>query len=571
MTAADPARETVHAAFRARLVCATLFLCFALLGVRLAWIQLVHHDQYARASRGQHLQRVEDPALRGDLVDRCGRVLATSRVVPGIALDPMLLPEEGRDALLDAVAAAADVDAAALKNRVARSRRFAWVRRAVEDADVVARLRALDLPAGALLYRDEVRRLYPMGALGSQVLGVVGIDGHGLEGLERVRDAELRGTPGRRVVLVDAARKQIAVPDGERVPAVRGRDLRLTMDAVIQGFAEDELHRARTEHGAKAGACVVLDVATGDVLALASEPSPGAGGAAAATMEERRIRAVTDVFEPGSTFKPLIAAAALECGAIREGESIDCGEGWIRVGKRVIHEHESRGYGRISLEKVLAVSSNCGMARVGVRLGIPRTQAVLRAFGFGRTTGIGLPGEAPGMVTPPARWTETYTLVSVSFGQEIAVTPLQLAAAFLPVAGDGTAVAPRIVVEGDDLRPRTRVLSPATAARMREMLETVVTDGTAKSIRGSGYRIAGKTGTAQKMKGGQSAAYVSSFIGFAPADQPRVLCLVLLDEPSRAKGTPYGSRVAAPAVGEILRRSLRYLGVRPDETSGSRP
>jgi cell division protein FtsI/penicillin-binding protein 2 len=216
------------------------------------------------------------------------------------------------------------------------------------------------------------------------------------------------------------------------------------------------------------------------------------------------------------------------------------------------------------VETVLAVSSNCGMARIGMKLGIPRAIAAVEAFGFGKPTGLGLPGEAPGKVTPANRWTEVYTLVSVSFGQEIAVTPMQLAAAYLPLAGDGTLPRPRLVA-GTPEAPRVRVLSPETAKRVRHMLEAVVTEGTAKGIGKTGYRIAGKTGTAQKMKAGQTSAYVASFVGIAPAEDPRLVALVLLDEPSTKGGTPYGSKVAAPYCADVLRRSLRYLGVRPDE------
>jgi cell division protein FtsI/penicillin-binding protein 2 len=275
------------------------------------------------------------------------------------------------------------------------------------------------------------------------------------------------------------------------------------------------------------------------------------------------------MYEPGSTFKPLIAAAALQSGAIRESERFDTGEGWVRIGKRVVHEHEHRGHGTIGVGKILEVSSNCGMARIGVRLGIDRCRAALDAFGFGRPTRVGLPGEVGGLITPEEKWTEAYTLVSVSFGQEVAVTPMQLIAAYLPLAGDGYHVAPRIVREpGPDRRPRTQVLSPATAATMRRLMKGVVDEGKVRAIRGTGYSLAGKTGTAQKMKGGQASAYVSSFIGMAPAEDPRLVCLVLLDEPSRKDGVPYGGKVAAPYAAEVMRLSLRYLGVRPEGSAG---
>ena len=573
--------ERVVSRFRANLVFTFLTCLLGALAVRLFWIQVVEHGHYRDASRSQHIEKDRDPARRGDVVDALGRPLATSRLLTSVAVDPALVEDRAAAAAL--LAEAAGVDPAPLARRMADPKcRFAWVRRGIDDPAVVERLKALKIgkaPRSAkeavedpLILDQEMMRCYPMGPVAAQVLGFVGIDGKGLEGVERLREADLHGTDGERHVVRDARQRRIVVPGTDSVLPIEGKEVRLTIDAVIQGFAEDALRETFERFAPRGAVCVVLDARTGEVRALASCPTfdPARPGAAAA--EARRARYVTDQFEPGSTFKPLIVAAAIEAGAIRADEIIDCGEGWIRIGKRTIHEHEPRGYGRVPVETLLAVSSNCGMARIGVRLGIPRTQAALAAFGFGRPTGLGLVGEVAGMITPAARWTETYTLVSVSFGQEIAVTPLQLAASYLPVVGDGTLPKPRLfpAAPGPDgtvaETPRVRVLSPSTAAAVRKMMEAVVTEGTAKGIGRTGYRIAGKTGTAQKMKGGQTSEYVSSFIGFAPAEDPRLIALVLLDEPSRKEGTPYGSKVAAPYCADVLRRSLRYLGVRPDES-----
>jgi cell division protein FtsI/penicillin-binding protein 2 len=568
--------ERIVARFRAHLVFSFLLCVLGALGVRLFWIQVVRHDHFHEASERQHRASEKDPARRGDILDARGRTLATSRLLTSVAVDPALCAD--RAAAAAALAEALGVDPEPLARRMADPKcRFAWVRRGVDDPAALAAVRALRLgrePAkpGApvedpLVFEQEMVRCYPMGPIAAQVLGFVGIDGMGLEGLERVHEGTLHGTDGVRTVVRDARRRVIDMPDDGSVPPVPGADLRLAIDGVIQGFAEEAVRRTLAENGPRGAVCVVLDARTGEVRALASAPTFDPARPGSATPEARRARYVTDMFEPGSTFKPLIAAAALEAGAIRADERIDCGEGWIRIGKRTIHEHEARGYGRIPLETLLAVSSNCGMARIGVALGIPRTRAALAAFGFGRSTNLGLPGEVPGRITPPEKWTETYTLVSVSFGQEIAVTPLQLAAAYLPVAGDGTLPRPRLLapVAGEPEPPRVRVLSAATALRMREMLETVVTEGTAKGIGKTGYRLAGKTGTAQKMKGGETSAYVSSFLAFGPVEEPRLICLVLCDEPAIRGGTPYGSKVAAPYCADVLRRSLRYLGVRPDE------
>jgi cell division protein FtsI/penicillin-binding protein 2 len=567
--------ERVVSRFRASLVFTFLLVLLGALGVRLFWIQVVRHGSYLEASRSQHIDRDREPAPRGAILDVRGRELATSRLLTSVAVDPSLV--EDRAAAATALAEALGVDREALLQRMSPPKcRFAWVRRGVDDPEAVEKVRALRLAKAPkapkdpveepLIFEQEMMRCYPMGPVAAQALGFVGIDGKGLEGLEQVLDADLRGVDGVRSVVHDGRGRSIVVPDSGSVAAVPGRDVRLALDGVIQGFAEDALRETCEENAPKGGVCIVLDARSGEVRALASWPTFDPARPGAAKPEARRARFVTDQFEPGSTFKPLMAAAAVECGAVAPDALIDCGEGWIRIGGRTVHEHEPRGYGRIPLETVLAVSSNCGMARIGLKLGIPRALAAVEAYGFGRSTGLGLPGEAAGKVTPADRWTEVYTLVSVSFGQEIAVTPMQLAAAYLPLAGDGTLPRPRLLsgARGDALS-RVRVLSPETAKRLRHMLEAVVTEGTAKGIGKTGYRIAGKTGTAQKMKGGQTSSYVASFVGIAPADDPRLVALVLLDEPSTRAGTPYGSKVAAPFCADVLRRSLRYLGVRPDE------
>jgi cell division protein FtsI/penicillin-binding protein 2 len=561
--------ERVVARFRASLVFSFLLVLLAGLSGRLFWIQVVQHGRYMTASNGQHIDREKEQAPRGNILDRRGRVLAESRLLPSVAVDPSLLADP--EAAATALAEALDVDRETLAKRLAGGGRYAWVRRAVDDPEALDRVRALklgkpDSREEPLVFEEEMVRCYPMGPVAAQTLGFVGIDGSGLEGLERVLESDLRGTDGLRKVVRDARGRRIAIPDTGTVGAVPGKDVRLALDAVIQGFAEAALKETYEKNGPKGAVCLVLDVKTGEVLAAASAPTFDPARPGKADPESRRARFVTDQFEPGSTFKPLIAAAAVECGAIRSDERIDCGNGSIKIGKRTVHEHETKGYGTIPLETVLAVSSNCGMARIGLKLGIPRTLAAVAAFGFGRPTGLGLAGEVAGRITPTKDWTEIYTLVSVSFGQEIAVTPIQLATAYLAISGDGTVPRPRLTTTakpGDDVR--VRVLSVETARRMRNMLETVVTEGTAKGIGKTGYRLAGKTGTAQKMKAGEASEYVSSFVGFGPVEDPKLLCLVLLDEPSRNHGTPYGSAVAAPYCAEVLRRSLRYLGVRPDE------
>ncbi|HEU4394278.1 MAG TPA: penicillin-binding protein 2, partial [Planctomycetota bacterium] len=447
--------ESAVVRFRACLVFTFLLGVLGALAGRLFWVQVVEHETHLAASRSQHIESEKELAPRGDLLDRHGRPLATSRLLPSVAVDPEHLRDRAEAAAL--LAAALGVEPEPLARRLATPGcRFAWVRRGVDDPEAIARVRSLDLRRrpeskreaveDPLIVRYEMGRCYPTGPLASQVLGFVGIDGTGLEGLERVLEKELHGVDGERKVFRDALGKPIAVPGADSVPAVAGRPVRLTIDAVIQGFAEDALRATCEKHTPKGGVCIVLDSRTGEALALASWPTFDPARPGSSSAESRRARYVTDMFEPGSTFKPLVAAAALECGAVSAGERIDCGMGSIKIGSRTIHEHEDHKFGRIGIDTILAVSSNCGMARIGVKVGIPRMQAAFAAFGFGRPTGLGLPGEVGGRLTAPAKWTVPYTLVSVSFGQEIAVTPMQLAAAYLPVAGDGTLPRPRLLM-----------------------------------------------------------------------------------------------------------------------------
>ncbi|MHC4922563.1 MAG: peptidoglycan D,D-transpeptidase FtsI family protein [Planctomycetota bacterium] len=558
--------ERVVARFRASLVFTFLLMVFGALSGRLFWIQVWNHEAYAKASARQQVERLKVPAARGDLLDRRGRILATSRLVPSLAVDPKVLKAKK---IVRPVAAAlarvTGVDEARLLRRIVKGHRFAWVKRCIEDPLVVERVKNLELPEGVLIIREEMGRCYPMGPVAAHVLGFCDIDGRGIEGIELSLDRHLHGENGERVVNVDARGARIGIPGSKQRPARRGRDVGLTIDAVIQGFAEDALRRACEEHKPKGASVVVLDAQTGEALALASWPTFDPSTPAAASDHERRARFVADMLEPGSTFKPLVTAAALQAGVLRSDEVLDTGEGWLRIGGRVVHDHDDRGHGPIPVSEILTVSSNVGMAKIGLRLGIDGMHDAVHEFGFGRKTGLGLPGEVKGAITPRKRWTEAYSLVSVSFGQEIAVTPLQLASAYLPITGNGTGVKPTLV-RGRAVEAAPQVLSPTVARDVREMMADVVANGTGRPARGTGYRLGGKTGTAQKMgRGGAHLGYVSSFVGFGPVDDPHLLCLVLMDEPGEEGRTPYGSRVAAPATAEILRRSLRYLGVRPDE------
>jgi cell division protein FtsI (penicillin-binding protein 3) len=330
--------------------------------------------------------------------------------------------------------------------------------------------------------------------------------------------------------------------------------VRLTIDADIQSFAETAAQTSFEKFKPTTTVALVVDVGTGELLACACRPTYDLAAPGASPADSRRGRFATDIFEPGSTFKPLVMASALDCGAVGVNDRFDTEDN--RVGRRVIHEDEGHRYGVLDPTGIIARSSNVGMAKVGLRLGISRCYAGVRAFGFGSRTALGWPGESNGQVSPLKSWTETYTLCSVSFGHEVAVTPLQLVMAYAAVANDGRRLEPRLFA---DLPPKTApvaVLSRRTTDALRPMLEEVLVSGTAKAVKQSEYRIGGKTGTAQVLgKGG----VVGSFACFGPLENPRLAVLVVCDRPTQ--GNTHGSVVAAPFAVDLLRQSLRYLGV----------
>jgi cell division protein FtsI (penicillin-binding protein 3) len=446
-------------------------------------------------------------------------------------------------------------------------REFVWVARKLDPPQAEA-LRALRLPG--IHFLQESKRYYPLRRLAAQVLGYVGTDNHGLGGLEAAYEREIGGAPGRRTVLRDARRGTVLDPDLSFADAVPGADLHLTLDASLQYIVERELEAAVEKARAKSGSAVFLDPSTGAVLAIASFPSFDPNHFRDFPQENWRNRPITDAYEPGSTFKMVTAAAALEANVLDPEDVIDCGMGGITLANVRINDHKA--FGALTLREVIVKSSNVGAIKTGLRAGQKQLHATIRAFGFGEVTGIDLPGESPGIVAPEKRWLPL-TKAYVSFGQGLSVTALQLAAAFGAVANGGTLLRPYVVEavgKGDQLRElhpvpvavRT-VASPGTVRSLERMLEAVVTEGTAKAAAVPGYPVAGKTGTAEKAIGGTYSPdwHVASFVGFAPARRPLLVGAVVFDEP---KGAYHGGEVAAPVFGRIAREALLYLDATPE-------
>jgi len=541
-------------------------LWVALIAGRFYQLQVVRYDHYAgKAARQQQRVVLLDPP-RGTIYDARGRELAVSvQVDSAYAVPPQI--QDAKATAAKIARAVPGLDAKRLARQLEQDREFVWVARKL-DPPVAAALRALDLPG--LYFVRESKRYYPMRELAAQVLGYVGTDNHGLGGLELLYDKVIAGKPGKRTVLRDARSGTVVAPALSFADPEPGQDLYLTLDAAIQHVVERELARAVEERGASRGSAVFLDPQTGGVLAMATYPSFDPNQFGDYPPSRWRNRAIMDVYEPGSTFKIVTAAAALGSGKVRPEDVFDCEMGGITLLGILIRDHKP--YGRLTFADVIAKSSNVGVIKAALLVGDEGMYRTIAGFGFGRPTQIDLPGESPGILHPVERW-GPLAKAYISFGQGVSVTPLQLAAAVAAVANEGTLLRPHVVAamgRGSVRQARFAAppvaghpLTPSTARLLEGLLEGVVTAGTGRGAAIEGYRVAGKTGTAQiPVAGGYShSSYIPSFVGFAPADRPRLVGIVAIAEP---RGEYYGGQVAAPVFGAVVRQVLLYLGVRPE-------
>jgi cell division protein FtsI (penicillin-binding protein 3) len=527
---------------------------------RLVYLQVLRHDDYVARAQRQQLRTAEIAAKRGEILDRTGRVLAYSVDVDSIFAVPAEIrdPDRTISALCGVLKHCTPEFRKGLMQRLRSRRHFVWVRRQVSHEEG-RRIAALDLEGIGFL--DESKRFYPNGSLASHVLGYVGIDNVGLGGIERSYDSQIRGKAGTALVQTDARRRTFSRTER---PPTSGDTVELTIDQVLQWYVERELKAGVAEHNATGGTIIVMDPATGEILAMANEPSFNPNAYARVAPDLRRNRAIQEIFEPGSTFKVVTASAALEENVMGLEAPIDVSPGYIRIGSRQVND--VRRYGVLSFTDVMVKSSNVGAIKVGFKLGPERLGRYVRRFGFGRTLLPDLGGESPGIV-----WStlSDSALASVSMGYQIGVTPLQMAAAFSAVANGGELVQPRLVravrseagrqaIEPVVLR---RTISAETAARLTGIMEEVVERGTAKAARIEGYTIAGKTGTAAKLVNGvySKSQYNASFVGYAPSRSPVATILVVIDTPK--KGKFYGGSVAAPVFKRVAEITLRHLGV----------
>jgi cell division protein FtsI (penicillin-binding protein 3) len=553
---------------RLSIVVFLLVLWMAGIGARLVYLQVWQHERWTTLARAQQGDGFAENPRRGQILDRRGRELARSLSVESF----FAVPGEIHDieSAANRLAPVLNTDARALAERLraarTANRRFVWIARRLDDEQARA-VRALSI--GGIHSLPESRRHYPNGALAAHVLGFTGLDDDGLAGIERFQEARLAGEEGRTFVNTDARRRPY---QSDRIEARDGQSVVLTIDATVQFFAEQALSRAVAQSRARAGAAIVLDPRTGEILALANAPTFDPNNAVRLTDAERTNQSLQNIYEPGSTFKIVAFSAALEEGLARPDERIDCQMGAITVAGRRIRDHTA--FGTLTMTEALARSSNVAAIKLGLRVGDRRMHDYITRFGFGARTGIELSGETRGLVRPVANW-QPSSIGSIAIGQEIGVTPLQMVAAFGAIANDGVRISPHLVREVRDAQgtvinrtvpEQHRVVSAETARTLRGMLETVTLQGgTATSAQLEGYTAAGKTGTAQKIdpqtRGYSSTKFIASFVGFAPATDPSVVIIVVIDEPG---GAYHGGQVAAPVFREIAEAVLPYLNTLPD-------
>jgi len=549
---------------RIRLLLAVLTLAFGGLLLRATWLQGVRAESLARLGQTQHRESVALPASRGTIYDRAGVELGLGEPATTVYANPKQIVNPRAAAV--AVERTLGLDADHIYPELAdRTRGFVYVERQADPAQAAA-LERLKL-SGFGFYPEE-RRTYPQRSVGAQVLGYVGIDGNGLSGLELQFDKQLAGRAGHETIVKDPSGRVIDIE--QQRPEAAGRDVFLTLDHTIQANAEEVLRETVHKWQAKSASAIVLDPRTGAVLAMAVQPGYDANRFPTTPSDLQRNRTVTDTYEPGSTFKLVTVAAALSERLVSPSTRFTLPYS-LNVADRVVHDAEERGTVNYSVAQILAHSSNIGAIELAEMLGRTRLSSWINRFGFGHVTGIDYPGESPGIVLPPAKWSGS-TIGNVPIGQGIAVTPVQMAAAYAAIANRGVWSRPHIVdhVAGGG-RPslyRRRLVSPGVASELMLMLKDVVAEGTGTYAAMPGYEVAGKTGTAQKpdSHGGYATGrYVASFVGIVPASRPRLVVLVMVDEP---QGAIWGGIVAAPAFQQIARFDLQYLEVPPDSPTG---
>lgn len=551
---------------------ATLFFLFTigfcLLGVRIFWVQFVQGAELSEKATQNRMRDIPVESKRGIIYDRNGHELAISISADSVYAIPAEIRRSKREReVAQKLAQILGMDEGNLFKRVTATSSFEWIKRQITP-EQAKQIRDMELPGIDLT--EESRRFYPKGTLASHILGVSGIDNTGLEGIDNFYNSLIGGTKGRIVIEHDAVGRDIPEATHKFIAPIDGGNLVLTIDETIQYITERELDKVFKERQAKNAAAIVMDPKTGAILAMASRPTFNPNSYGDSPAINRRNFAINDAFEPGSTMKITTSAMAMEEGIVNRNSQFYC-PGYIKVGVETIGCPDRKAHGSQTFAEIVENSCNVSFVKVGLELGVEKYYKYLNGFGFGQLTGIDLPGEAKGILVPQER-AKQIDLATMAMGQANAVTPIQLITAVSAVANNGKLMVPHLlkqVLDKDGKVIKTnepvmvrQIISENTAKELCVILEGEVTNGTGRNAYIEGYHVGGKTGTAQKIApgGGYLAnEYVASFIGLAPSDDPRLVCLVVVDAP---KGYPYyGGWVAAPAAREILNDSLRYLAV----------
>jgi len=538
---------------------------FVFLALRLLFVQLGAARPLSKLASDQYKTFAPLLPKRGVIYDRELRELAVSINLNSIFLDPSMVEDKASTA--HRLSRALKIDKDKIIKKLNKDTRFVWLARKVQP-DVERAIRKLRIKGVGFIKEPE--RVYPNGILASHLVGFVGVDDNGLEGVELVFDKFLKGTVGWRYSIRDAKKREVPGYEYREIPPADGNDVMLTIDNVLQAIAERELEQAFEKYNAKGGSIIIMEPYTGDILALANRPTYDPNDIEAYPVEARRNRAICDFFEPGSSFKIVTLSAVLEEDVLRLEDELFCENGKFKWHNHVYHDHKPHGW--LSFRDVIKHSSNIGTMKSAIKLGENRLYRYIRRFGLGKKTGIGLPGEVTGITRHPNKWS-SLSLCSISMGQELTVTSIQLACAISSLANGGYFVRPRIVDRVQDktgnvirrFKPKRlqRVVSENAARAARKVLRGVVEEGTGKLAEVKGYFPAGKTGTAQKVESNGTYShrrFMASFIGLLPFDDPRFVIVVVMDEP---RPYYYGGTVCAPVFKEVASELMRYYKIEP--------
>lgn len=561
--------EIINRINRKRILLVSLFIAlgFIIITLRVFLIMVIQHNQYMKKAERQHQKTIHIEPLRGTIYDRMGRELAVS-----VELESLYgVPSEIEDPKFVAakLSSVLGMSYHSIEKRLEGHKNFIWLNRKL-DPNSVKKIKDLSLDSKEIGFLTESKRFNPKRSLAGHLLGFVGMDNQGLEGVEFAYDKELKGEVGWLILERDALGRNIFPSKHNYKPSSSGKNLFLTIDEVIQHITEKELDKGMERWKAKGAMAIVMNPGTGEILSMGVRPEFNPNIVGSYKSSDWRNKAITDLYEPGSTFKVISSAAVLEEGIVKEKDLFDCSKGEIEVGGKIIRD--AHRHGVLSFAEVIQKSSNVGAIQVGMKLGKNRFYKYIKDFGFGEKTEIDLPGESYGKVRETKKWSGT-SIGAISIGQEIGVTPLQLLVAFSAIANNGYLMKPYIVSEIRDHEGKLvksfksqvvrKVISENTSKRLTDILRTVVEEGgTATKAAIEGNLVAGKTGTAQKIDPETGTyshqKYVSSFVGFLPADDPKISIIVVVDEP---QGAIYGGSVAAPIFKEIAEQVLTYLKI----------